>query len=53
MGSWLEMFPRMGDEWMYVRYEEVVEGLPSVARSVLGFLGPGFEDFPDRVSPTC
>ena len=44
MGFWLEMLPRMGGQWMYVRYEEMVEDLPSVARSVLGFLGVGFED---------
>ena len=29
---------------MYVRYEEMVDDLPAVARSVLGFLGVGFED---------
>jgi tetratricopeptide (TPR) repeat protein len=44
MGFWLEMFPRMGNQWMYVRYEEMVEDLPSVARSVLDFLGVGFEE---------
>jgi Flp pilus assembly protein TadD len=44
MGFWLEMLPRMGNQWMYVRYEELVEDLPAVARSVLGFLGVGFED---------
>lgn len=44
MGFWLEMLPRMGGQWMYVRYEEMVEDLPSVANSVLGFLGLGFED---------
>ena len=44
MGFWLEMLPRMGNQWMYVRYEEMVEDLPEVARSVLGFLGVGFED---------
>jgi len=44
MGFWLEMLPRMGDQWMHVRYEEMVDDLPSVARSVLGFLGVGFED---------
>jgi len=44
LGFWLEMFPRMGDRWMYVRYEEMVDDLPAVARSVLGFLGVGFED---------
>ena len=44
MGFWLEMLPRMGDQWMYVRYEEMVDDLPAVARSVLEFLGVGFED---------
>jgi thioredoxin-like negative regulator of GroEL len=44
MGFWLEMLPRMGDRWMYVRYEELVEDLPAVAKSVLGFLSLGFED---------
>ena len=29
---------------MYVRYEELIEDLPSVARSALEFLGVGFED---------
>jgi tetratricopeptide (TPR) repeat protein len=44
MGFWLEMLPRLGDQWMYVRYEELTQGLPAVAGSVLGFLGLGFED---------
>ena len=44
MGFWLEMRPRMGNQWMYVRYEEMVEALPTVARSVLGFLGVEFEE---------
>ena len=44
MGFWLEMLPRMGNQWRYVRYEEMVEDLPAVARSVLEFLGVGFED---------
>jgi len=44
LGFWLEMLPRLGDHWMYVRYEEMVDDLPAVARSVLGFLGVGFED---------
>ena len=44
MGFWLEMLPRMGNQWMYVRYEEMVEDLPAVARSVLGFLGVDFEE---------
>ena len=44
MGFWLEMAPRMGNQWMYVRYEELIADLPTVARSVLGFLGLPFED---------
>jgi Flp pilus assembly protein TadD len=44
MGFWLEMLPRMGNQWIYVRYEEMIDDLPAVARSVLGFLGLGFED---------
>lgn len=44
MGFWLEMMPRMGNQGMYVRYEEMTDDLPAVARSVLEFLGMGFED---------
>jgi len=44
MGFWLEMRPRMGNQWLQVRYEEMIEDLPAVARSVLEFLGVGFED---------
>ncbi|HXB60872.1 MAG TPA: sulfotransferase [Candidatus Acidoferrales bacterium] len=44
MGFWLDMLPRMGNQWMYVRYEKMVEDLPGVARSVLSFLGAEFED---------
>jgi tetratricopeptide (TPR) repeat protein len=44
MGFWLEMLPRMGNQWMYVRYEEMVEDLPAVARAVFDFLGVGFEE---------
>ena len=44
MGFWLEMAPRMGDQWRYVRYEDLVDDLPAAANSVLGFLGLGFED---------
>ncbi len=44
MGFWLEMLPRLGNQAMYVRYEEMIDDLPSVARSVLEFLGLGFED---------
>jgi tetratricopeptide (TPR) repeat protein len=44
MGFWLEMLPRMADQWMYVRYEEMIDDLPAVARSTLEFLGLEFED---------
>ena len=44
MDFWRAMLPRMGEQGMYVRYEEMVDDLPTVARSVLGFLGLGFED---------
>jgi tetratricopeptide (TPR) repeat protein len=44
MGFWLEMLPRMGDQWMYVRYEEMIDDLPGAARSALEFLGLTFED---------
>jgi tetratricopeptide (TPR) repeat protein len=44
VGFWLEMLPRMPDRWMHVRYEEMTEDLPAVARSVLSFLGLGFEE---------
>jgi len=44
MGFWLEMLPRMGNQWVYVRYEEMIADLPAVARSALGFLGLGFEE---------
>jgi tetratricopeptide (TPR) repeat protein len=44
MGFWLDMLPRMGNQWVYVRYEELIEDLPSTAQSVLEFLGLGFED---------
>lgn len=44
MGFWLEMRPRMGEQWMEVRYEDMVEDLPGVARSVLGFVGVGYEE---------
>jgi hypothetical protein len=43
MDFWRAMLPRMGAQGMYVRYEEMVDDLPAVARSVLGFLGVGFE----------
>ncbi len=44
MGFWLEMAPRMGNYWRYVRYEELVDDLPKAARSVLEFLGLDFEE---------
>lgn len=44
MGFWLKMRPRMGSQWMEVRYEEMVEDLPAVAQSVLQFLGVGYEE---------
>jgi Flp pilus assembly protein TadD len=44
MGFWLEMRPRTGNQWKHVRYEDMVDDLPSVARSTLEFLGLGFED---------
>jgi Flp pilus assembly protein TadD len=44
MGFWLEMLPRMRDQWKYIRYEEMIDDLPAVARSVLGFLGLQFEE---------
>jgi Tfp pilus assembly protein PilF len=44
MGFWLEMLPRMANQWMYVRYEEMISDLPAVAKSTLGFLGLGFEE---------
>lgn len=44
MGFWVEMLPRLGDQWMQVRYEEMIDDLPSVARPVLEFLGLEFDD---------
>ncbi|HVV01337.1 MAG TPA: sulfotransferase [Verrucomicrobiae bacterium] len=44
MDFWRAMMPRLGDRGMYVRYEEMVEDLPKVARSVLSFLGLEFEE---------
>ena len=44
MDFWLEMVPRMGNQLMYVRYEEMIDDLPTVARSALEFLGLGFEE---------
>ncbi|HSU56781.1 MAG TPA: sulfotransferase [Candidatus Dormibacteraeota bacterium] len=44
MNFWLAMLPRIGAQGVYVRYEEMVNDLPKVARSVLGFLGLEFEE---------
>ncbi len=44
MGFWLEMRPRMGDQWKEIRYEEMVNDLPSVASSTLKFLGVNYEE---------
>ncbi|MGH7980165.1 MAG: tetratricopeptide repeat-containing sulfotransferase family protein, partial [Limisphaerales bacterium] len=44
MGFWLAIAPRMASQWMYVRYEQMIGDLPSVAKSVLGFLGAPFEE---------
>lgn len=44
MDFWMEMLPRLGNQWMYVRYEEMIEDLPTVARATLEFLGLGFEE---------
>ena len=44
LGFWLEMRPRLGERWVQVRYEQMVEDLPSVARSTLNFLGVGFDE---------
>jgi tetratricopeptide (TPR) repeat protein len=44
MGFWLDLLPRMADQWIYARYEEMIDDLPAVARSVLGFLGLQFEE---------
>lgn len=44
MDFWRAMLPRMGDQAMLVRYEEMLDDLPGVARSTLGFVGLGFEE---------
>ena len=44
MGFWLDMRPRMGDRWIQVRYEELIEDLPAVARSTLNFLEVEFDE---------
>ena len=45
MGFWLAMRPRLADgQWMQVRYEELVDDLPSVARRALEFLGVAYDE---------
>jgi tetratricopeptide (TPR) repeat protein len=44
MGFWLRMRPRLGDRWIEVRYEELVDDLPAVSRRVLPFLGLEFDE---------
>ena len=44
MGFWLKMRPRLGHQWMEVRYEDMVDDLPAASRSVLKFLGVGYEE---------
>src|SRR6185437_6920891 len=44
IGFWLQMQPRMADQWMEVRYEDMVDDLPTVAQSVLKFLGVSYEE---------
>jgi hypothetical protein len=44
MGLWLELRPRLPDQWMEVRYEDVVDDLPRVARATLDFLGVPFDE---------
>ncbi len=43
MGFWRAMLPRMNNQSMEVRYEDVLHDLPSVARQVLDFLGVGWD----------
>jgi tetratricopeptide (TPR) repeat protein len=44
LGFWLEMRSRLGDQWIQVRYEQMIEDLPAVARATLDFLGVEFEE---------
>ena len=44
MGFWLDMLPHLRKQSLEVRYEQMVDDLPTVARSVLEFLGVRFED---------
>jgi tetratricopeptide (TPR) repeat protein len=43
MGFWRTMLPRMRNPSLEVRYEELVNDLPSVARRVLDFLGVNWD----------
>ena len=38
MGFWLEMRAALGDRWIEMRYEEMLDDLPEVSRSALRFL---------------
>ncbi|HTQ97541.1 MAG TPA: sulfotransferase, partial [Candidatus Acidoferrum sp.] len=44
MDFWLQMRPRLGGQWTEVRYEDMVDNLPAVAHSALGFLGVSYEE---------
>jgi len=44
MGFWRTMLPRMRNPSLEVRYEEVVDDLPAVARRVLDFLGVKWDE---------
>lgn len=44
LGFWLEMRPRLSNRWIEVRYEDMVDDLPAVARSTLSFLGVSFDE---------
>ena len=44
MGFWLAMRPRLdAGQWVEVRYEDMVDDLPAVARRTLAFLGVEFD----------
>ena len=44
MGFWLDMRPRLGAHWLEIRYEDLIEDLPRVARSTLEFLGVAYDE---------
>lgn len=44
MGFWRAMLPRMRNPSIEVRYEEMVEDLPAVARRALDFLGVSWDE---------